>query len=264
MGIAGAALATGIGQMMQVVFYLIVYFCPADSRTSAPQLPAFQPQNGTAALLDRRTRHFKSRTAVGAHHLSEFSLGFYSQSYIVVLGIYYKLQTFLYLPANGIVQGLRPIIGYNYGAGEYGRVKKVYRTAMAMCAAIMAAGTLLCLVLSEQLIGLFSTNSETIVIGTTALRIICTGFLVSIDFGCCLARWRAWQGDSVLSDFPVPLHCCHYAAGLAVLSLCRRRRYLACLLADRVFDGRHLAGGLPQKRKAEQSIIAQAPHTRLV
>lgn len=50
-------------------------------------------------------------------------LAVYSQSYVVVLGIYYKLQTFLYLPANGIVQGLRPIIGYNYGAGEYDRVK---------------------------------------------------------------------------------------------------------------------------------------------
>ena len=48
-----------------------------------------------------------------------------------------------------------------------------------MCAAIMAAGTLLCLVLSKQLMGLFSTNVETIAIGTAALRIICTGFLVS-------------------------------------------------------------------------------------
>lgn len=70
-----------------------------------------------------------------------------------MLGIYYKLQTFLYLPANGIVQGLRPIIGYNYGAGEYDRVKKLYRTSMGMCAAIMAAGTVLCLALSGQLIG---------------------------------------------------------------------------------------------------------------
>lgn len=106
-------------------------------------------------------------------------LAVYSQSYVVVLGIYYKLQTFLYLPANGIVQGLRPIIGYNYGAGEYDRVKKLYRTSMGMCAAIMAAGTVLCLALSGQLIGLFSSNAETIVIGTSALRIICVGFIVS-------------------------------------------------------------------------------------
>ena len=43
----------------------------------------------------------------------------------MVLGIYYKLQTFLYLPASGIVQGMRPLIGYNYGAGEIKRVKKL-------------------------------------------------------------------------------------------------------------------------------------------
>ena len=96
-----------------------------------------------------------------------------------MLGIDYKSQTFLYLPANGIVQGLRPIIGYNYGAGEYDRVKKLYRTSMGMCAAIMAAGTVLCLALSGQLIGLFSSNAETIAIGTSALRIICVGFIVS-------------------------------------------------------------------------------------
>ena len=47
-------------------------------------------------------------------------LAAFSQSYIVILGIYYKLQTFLYLPANGIIQGMRPVIGYNYGASEMG------------------------------------------------------------------------------------------------------------------------------------------------
>lgn len=51
-------------------------------------------------------------------------LASFSQIYVVVLGVYYKLQTFLYLPANGIVQGMRPIIGYNYGAAEHKRVKK--------------------------------------------------------------------------------------------------------------------------------------------
>lgn len=179
MGIAGAALATGIGQMMQVVFYLIVYFVrpiPVHLRRSClhfnPKIELQLYSIGVPAVLNL------ALPSVLITFLNSL-LAVYSQSYIVVLGIYYKLQTFLYLPANGIVQGLRPIIGYNYGAGEYGRVKKVYRTAMAMCAAIMAAGTLLCLVLSKQLMGLFSTNVETIAIGTTALRIICTGFLVS-------------------------------------------------------------------------------------
>ena len=52
-------------------------------------------------------------------------LAVFSGSYVVVLGIYYKFQTFLYLPASGIVQGMRPLIGYNYGAGELKRVKKL-------------------------------------------------------------------------------------------------------------------------------------------
>lgn len=53
-------------------------------------------------------------------------LAVYSEAYILVLGIYYKLQTFLYLPANGIIQGMRPLIGYNYGAGEHKRVKRSF------------------------------------------------------------------------------------------------------------------------------------------
>ena len=179
MGIAGAALATGIGQMLSVAVYLVVYL-----RTELPvrlRRSCLRPD----AALDGRLY------AIGIPAILNLALpsvlitflnsllAVYSQSYVVVLGIYYKLQTFLYLPANGIVQGLRPIIGYNYGAGEYDRVKKLYRTSMGMCAAIMAAGTVLCLALSGQLIGLFSSNAETIAIGTSALRIICVGFIVS-------------------------------------------------------------------------------------
>ena len=98
---------------------------------------------------------------------------------MVILGIYYKLQTFLYLPAGGIVQGMRPLISYNYGAGEHGRVKKIYNLAMGMNAAIMAAGTIICLVGSPALIGMFTTNADTIAAGQVALRIISAGFLVS-------------------------------------------------------------------------------------
>ena len=43
---------------------------------------------------------------------------------MLVLGVYYKLQTFIYLTANGIIQGVRPLVGYNYGAGTNGRVKE--------------------------------------------------------------------------------------------------------------------------------------------
>ena len=179
MGIAGAALATGIGQLVPVVFYLIVYNVrpiPVKLRRACLRADAKLDLQlyaiGVPAILNL------ALPSVLISFLNGL-LAAFSQSYVVVLGIYYKLQTFLYLPANGIVQGLRPIIGYNYGAGEYDRVKKLYRTAMGMCAAIMAAGTVLCLALSGQLIGLFSSSAETITIGTVALRIICAGFIVS-------------------------------------------------------------------------------------
>ena len=98
---------------------------------------------------------------------------------MTVLGIYYKLQTFLYLPANGIVQGMRPLVGYNYGAREHGRVSRLYNLTLGLSAGIMAIGTLLCLTIAGPLMGLFTSNPETIAIGQTALRIICLGFIVS-------------------------------------------------------------------------------------
>ena len=106
-------------------------------------------------------------------------LAAYSEVYILVLGIYYKLQTFIYLPANGIVQGMRPLIGYNYGAREHARVKKLFQLTLLMSAAIMAAGTVICQVASGQLMGLFTQNPETIAAGQTALRIISIGFVIS-------------------------------------------------------------------------------------
>lgn len=56
----------------------------------------------------------------------------------------------------GIIQGMRPVIGYNYGAGEKERVKKIYRLTLYMTGSIMILGTILCLLASGQLIGFFT------------------------------------------------------------------------------------------------------------
>ena len=103
----------------------------------------------------------------------------FSPIYILILGVYYKLQTFLYLPANGIVQGMRPIIGFNYGAGEQGRVRKIYRLVLLMTGSIMLIGMIVCMAIPGTLISLFTDNPETITAGKTALRIISLGFVVS-------------------------------------------------------------------------------------
>ena len=179
LGISGAALATGIGQCVTLSVYLIIYCThrfPVQLRLSCIKpdwrLDAKLYSIGVPAILNL------ALPSVLVSFLNSL-LAAYSQGYVVILGIYYKLQTFLYLPAGGIVQGMRPLISYNYGAGEHGRVKKIYNLAMGMNAAIMAAGTIICLVGSPALIGMFTTNADTIAAGQVALRIISAGFLVS-------------------------------------------------------------------------------------
>lgn len=179
MSIEGAALATGIGQVLTVVIYLVIYL--------ARPLPV---RIGRKYLI-RGTGLFRRLYSIGIPATLNLALpsllisalngilAMYGQIYVVILGIYYKLQTFLYLPVNGIVQGMRPIIGYNYGAKEHKRVKQIYRIALAISAAIMLAGTVVCLVAPGQLIGIYTTNPETISAGKTALRLISAGFIVS-------------------------------------------------------------------------------------
>ena len=179
MGIEGAALATGLGQVVTLAVYLVLYRvrplsvkirrnclrpnAALDKKLYAVGIPA----SLSLALPSLLVSALNSMLAA------------FSQSYVVVLGIYYKLQTFLYLPASGIIQGMRPIIGYNYGAQEYRRVKKIYLVTLAMSSVIMVAGTLICLAVPGQLIGLFTTNAETVRAGAVALRIICAGFIIS-------------------------------------------------------------------------------------
>lgn len=179
MGIAGAALATGIGQALTLCIYLVVY-----NTTELPVRLRRKALRPNASLEGRLY-------AIGVPAILNLALpsllvtflngllAAFSESYVVVLGIYYKLQTFLYLPANGIVQGMRPLIGYNYGAKEHGRVAKLYQLTLGMSAVIMAIGTVICMTVSAPLIQMFSSNPDTIAIGQKALRIICLGFIVS-------------------------------------------------------------------------------------
>ncbi len=179
MGIEGAALATGIGQLLSLVIYLAVWkFSPSPLSISPRQL---LPGHGITRRLYAIGVPAALNLALPSLLISSLNaiLAGYSQTYVLVLGAYYKLQTFLYLSANGIIQGIRPLVGYNYGAGELKRVRSIYHTALALSAAIMAAGTALCLLIPDNLIRLFTSNEATVQAGAHALRIISAGFIVS-------------------------------------------------------------------------------------
>ena len=179
MGIEGAAVATGLGQVLTIVLYLLCYVLrPIPVRIRRRYLLPDKEMAARLYSIGISASLTMSLPSLMISCLNVILAGF-SQAYVLVLGVYYKLQTFLYLTANGIVQGIRPLIGYNYGAKMYGRVKKIYTTALALIMAIMAVGTVLCLIFPVQLMGMFTSNPETVKMGAAALRKICLGFVVS-------------------------------------------------------------------------------------
>lgn len=178
LGIRGAALATGIGQMLTIAVYMVFYILKTPVHVTPKALKTSKETDlslyaiGVPAILNLALPSFLISFLNSV-------LAAYSDSYVVILGIYYKLQTFLYLPANGIIQGMRPLIGYNFGAREMKRVKKIFRLTLESSCVIMLFGTVICLLASGQLMGLFTATPETIAAGSRALKSISAGFLIS-------------------------------------------------------------------------------------
>lgn len=179
MGIEGAALATGLGQTLTLIIYLAIYM--TRPLVIAVKREHIKPEKAMILKLYSIGIPATLNLALPSVLISALNgiLAAYSEVYILVLGIYYKLQTFLYLPANGIIQGMRPLIGYNYGAKEYKRVNQIYKIVLIMSGIIMVIGTIICLIIPDTLMGLFTDNPKTINAGETALRLISAGFIVS-------------------------------------------------------------------------------------
>lgn len=179
LGIEGAAVATVIGQCSTLIIYLIIYVkYPLNVQLSRKYL---KPEKDLWIRLYSVGIPATLNMALPSVLVSALNgiLASFSQTYIVVLGIYYKLQTFLYMTANGLVQGMRPLISYNYGAREYKRVGKIYRTSLFIILGIMAIGTFLCMGIPQSLMNMFTKNPKTVQLGVEALRFISIGFLAS-------------------------------------------------------------------------------------
>lgn len=179
LGVAGAAIATVIGQFGAFFLYLIACRRKKYAVSIHPKYLCFDKKIILQIYnVGIPSSIMMALPSVLVSVLNGILAGF-SEVYVAVLGVYYKLQTFIYMPTNGIVQGLRPIAGYNYGAGEAGRVKSAGRYSLLSAAVIMAAGTLLSWMIPEGIFGLFHADDALLSAGTDALRIISLGFLIS-------------------------------------------------------------------------------------
>ncbi len=179
MGVKGAAIATVIGQICSFLLYLLVYRRKNLAICIHPKYLCLDWQIISQIYsVGIPSSIMMTLPSILVSVLNRI-LGSFSSVYVAVLGVYFKLQTFIYMPANGLVQGLRPILGYNYGAGEVKRVRTAIRYSLILTAGLMLLGTLLSLLIPSRILSLFDADPELMQAGVTALRVICLGFLVS-------------------------------------------------------------------------------------
>jgi hypothetical protein len=179
MEVKGAAIATVIGQIVPLVMYIVWHRkkglgVSIHIKDMKPD-PAICGRLYAVGIPSSLTLGMPSLLITLLNKIA----GAFSSVYVLVLGVYFKLQTFLYLPASGIVQGMRPILSFNYGAGEKKRMKQILSVCTGLIFGILTVGTALFLLLPEPIMDMFSKDSVTIREGAAALRIISLGFVVS-------------------------------------------------------------------------------------
>ena len=101
----------------------------------------------------------------------------FSAAAMNVLGVYFKLQSFIFMPVFGLNQGLMPILGFNFGARDRHRTMHALKLGIASAAAIMGVGLIIFQTMPKTLLGLFDPSAEMIDIGTRVLRTISLCFL---------------------------------------------------------------------------------------
>ena len=120
-------------------------------------------------------------------------LSIFSDTAVAVFGVYFKLQSFFFMPVFGLNNGVIPVLAYNYGARKKERIREALRFAMLVAVAIMGFGTLLFELIPARLLGFFNASEEMLQIGVPALRIICLSYMMA---GACIAMGSIFQAFS--------------------------------------------------------------------
>lgn len=177
LGVLGAAIATVIGQICAMIFAAIVIFKKSHA------------VNITLKNFKFRAKTVKDIYIVGLPSIVMQSIGSvlivglnailikFSEAAVSVLGIYNKVQSFVFMPVFGLTQGVMPIMGYNYGARKKKRLLKALKVGSVMALCIMAVGTLIFMLLPAQILQIFNATPEMMRIGILAMRIISLNFI---------------------------------------------------------------------------------------
>ncbi|WP_367567386.1 MATE family efflux transporter [Lacrimispora sp.] len=198
MGTAGAAVATVIGQIFAMS--LLLYFNLTRNPDVSLNMRGFRPHKETIINIYRvglPSILMQSIGSVMTFGVNKILLLF-SETAVSVFGIYFKLQSFIFMPVFGLNNGMVPIIAYNYGAGNKNRIIKTLKSSVIGAVSIMLAGLVVFQILPEQLLSLFDASENMMSIGVPALRIISISFIFA---GYCIVVGSAFQalGNGVYS-----------------------------------------------------------------
>lgn len=177
MGVKGAALATVIGQLASFALTMKILF--KDKNNLNLTLKGFVIDYKTIKeifIVGLPAIVMQSLASVMISGLNIILMSF-SSAAVAVLGIYFKLQSFIFMPIFGLAQGFRPIVGYNFGAKNKSRVLDAFKTAIIISVSIMLLGTFIFQMFTSQLLSLFDSNAEMMSIGIHALKIISLTFV---------------------------------------------------------------------------------------
>lgn len=170
MGIAGAAIATVAGQIVAAVIVAIKGFRRSPALQKYPAYVANIFRLGVPNMLMQSAYTFY---ILGLNLI----LATFSDQAVTALGLYYKWQTFFFIPLGAMQTCIVPIVSYNYAAANISRCRKTMQVAVLFGLALMAVGTLCFETIPGPLLRAFSSDEQVIAIGSVGFRFIGVGFL---------------------------------------------------------------------------------------
>lgn len=177
LGVLGAAIATVIGQILSMIYAIFIVFC--KKHAIKIRLKGFRPSLSMVKRIYAvgvPSIVMQSIGSVLLLFMNQILVGF-STAAVSVLGVYYKLQSFVFMPVFGLNQGTMPIMGYNYGARNKKRLVLALKYACIIALVIMTFGTAVFWLFPELLLSMFSPTQEMLEIGVPALRTISLCFI---------------------------------------------------------------------------------------
>ncbi len=176
MGVRGAAIATVLGQCIAAVLAIIINLKKNDDITIS--FKGFRPDTNVIKTILSVGIPSMIMQAIGSVMVFGFNniLHMFSETAIAVFGVYFKLNSIVFMPIFGLNNGMVPIVSYNYGAQNRTRMMRTVKYSIIYACVIMFIGLAVVELIPDKLLLLFNASEQMLAIGVPALRIICMSF----------------------------------------------------------------------------------------